>query len=156
MESKKILFVIGAANLVLVGVVALLLFAEAPGTQSAPPKQSVNIKHSESPLPTAPQSVSTEIGALEPDYSSARMPAALAEMDPGIFMATDLQVAEWEALQEEFINEVGNKLPSNAAEWQRWESARKANDEMFRIKFGEEIYRQQAQAAGREGAGHFP
>ncbi|MBU6182288.1 MAG: hypothetical protein KGR46_05690 [Verrucomicrobia bacterium] len=67
-------------------------------------------------------------------------PAALIPESPEIPIITDQQVAEWEALQDTFIQEIGNKLPTNDAERDEWLRAKQRNDEMFRLKFGTQAY----------------
>lgn len=165
-NTKTFLAAIALLNLALLLALLFLVSSGAPDTPRVDHDRSASFRndlgqHFGSPhkapknKPTAALEDFTRAPSFENPIPTIQMPAAIAEMNPEVFLTTDLQVAEWEALQEEFINEVGNKLPENAAEWQRWKLAQKASDEMFRIKFGEEIYRQQAQAAAREGSGYF-
>lgn len=81
----------------------------------------------------------------QPDQQSIMLtpmahPAALIPESPEIPIITDQQVAEWEALQDTFIQEIGNKLPTNDAEREEWLKAKQRSDEMFRLKFGTQAY----------------
>ena len=153
MKSKHLIGAAVVVNLLLLGAIGFLLFSnpqKAEFGESSVTRKKLGENHVFASDPDLADSKNTSSNLEEPDYSAVQMPAAMAEMDPGVFMTTGLQVAEWETLQEEFINKVANKLPTNAAEWELWESARQQSDEMFRIKFGEEIYQKQLQAAAQE------
>lgn len=84
------------------------------------------------------------------------LPAAMLEPDESIAITTELQVAEWEQLQEEFVQAVGGRAPSNAVEKEAWVRAQNKNDELFRAKFGWDAFQQQQLKAYREGLAPAP
>jgi hypothetical protein len=77
-------------------------------------------------------------------------PAVLVPADPAK-QFTDRQVAEWEKLQDDFVEAVGgpNQNPADPAYRARWISAQLANDQAFRAKFGTQAFLQQNIEAGR-------
>lgn len=80
-----------------------------------------------------------------------QLPASMTVDVAGIELETDIQVAEWERLQDEFIAEVGDSVPTDAASRKIWISAQRKNDEKFRLKFGTEAFLQQQMEAYRAG-----
>lgn len=80
-----------------------------------------------------------------------QLPAAMTIENPAIEITTDLQVAEWERLQDEFIAEVGGTLPNDPASRKTWIQAQRRNDEKFRLKFGTEAFLRQQMDAYRGG-----
>lgn len=82
---------------------------------------------------------------------SLQLPAAMTIENPAIEITTDLQVAEWERLQDEFIAQVGGSLPNDAASREIWIQAQRESDEKFRLKFGTEAFLRQQMDAYRGG-----
>jgi hypothetical protein len=82
---------------------------------------------------------------------SLQLPAAMTIENPAIEITTDLQVAEWERLQDEFIAEVGGTLPNDPASREIWIQAQRKSDERFRLKFGTEAFLRQQMDAYRKG-----
>lgn len=80
-----------------------------------------------------------------------QLPAAMTIENPAIEITTDLQVSEWERLQEEFIAEVGGTLPNDPQSRKVWIKAQRRNDEKFRVKFGTEAFLRQQMDAYRGG-----
>jgi hypothetical protein len=80
-----------------------------------------------------------------------QLPAAMTIENPAIEITTDLQVSEWERLQDEFIAEVGGTLPNDPASRKTWIQAQRRNDEKFRLKFGTEAFLRQQMDAYRGG-----
>ena len=160
MKARPFIQFVVLANLLLVGFILFLLLDSPAALQTG----MQFFAHSSDRISASSGSVSKPAGMLSAqifeekadssltieEKNTLQMPVAIIAMDPRVFVYTDQQVAEWEALQEEFINEVGNKLPTSPCEWERWEAASQLSDEMFRIKFGEEIYQKQLQAAAQE------
>lgn len=80
-----------------------------------------------------------------------QLPAAMTIENPAVEITTDIQVSEWERLQDEFIAEVGGKLPTNPESRKTWIKAQRKNDEKFRLKFGTEAFLRQQMDAYRGG-----
>jgi len=80
-----------------------------------------------------------------------QLPASMTIENPEIEITTDLQVGEWERLQDEFIAEVGGTLPNDPESRKIWIQAQRKNDERFRLKFGTEAFLRQQMDAYREG-----
>ncbi|MFZ4589013.1 MAG: hypothetical protein ACOYNG_08520 [Terrimicrobiaceae bacterium] len=80
-----------------------------------------------------------------------QLPASLTIENPEIEIMTDIQVSEWERLQDEFIAEVGDSVPTDAASRKTWIRAQRKNDEKFRAKFGTEAFLRQQMDAYRAG-----
>lgn len=80
-----------------------------------------------------------------------QLPAAMTIENPSIEITTDLQVSEWERLQDEFIADVGGVLPYDAASRKVWIKAQRKNDDKFRAKFGTEAFQRQQMDAYRKG-----
>jgi hypothetical protein len=80
-----------------------------------------------------------------------QLPASMTIESPDIEITTDTQVYEWERLQDEFIAEVGDSLPTDAASRKTWIRAQRKNDEKFRAKFGTEAFLRQQMDAYRKG-----
>jgi hypothetical protein len=80
-----------------------------------------------------------------------QLPAAMTIENPAIEITTDLQVSEWERLQDEFLAEVGGTLPNDPASRKIWIQAQRKNDEKFRLKFGTEAFLRQQMDAYRGG-----
>lgn len=80
-----------------------------------------------------------------------QLPAAMTVENPAVEITTDLQVGEWERLQDEFIAEVGGKLPTDPDSRKTWIKAQRGNDERFRLKFGTEAFLRQQMDAYRSG-----
>lgn len=160
MKTKHLLAFFGITNLSLVAIIAFLLYQNTALLQNSREDSSQSLAQNtflaersnfETEIHGSPLvHQSKPIQVPEPEHPPAPMPAAVAPIDPSIFNPNDQQVAEWESLQEDFVKKVGNKLPTNAEEWQRWEEARQESDRIFRSKFGEEIYQKQLQAAAQE------
>lgn len=74
----------------------------------------------------------------KPSSSSQRpsLPAALVPDNPHVPIKTNQEVDQWERLQDQFINDVQNKYPSDQAERERWLAAQQYNDNLFRARFG--------------------
>lgn len=84
------------------------------------------------------------------------LPAAMLEPDASIPITNELQVAEWEQLQEEFVQAVKGRAPATDAEKDAWVQAQLENDDLFRAKFGWEAFRQQQLKAYMEGLAPAP
>ena len=80
-----------------------------------------------------------------------QLPAAMTIENPAIEITTDLQVGEWERLQDEFIAEVGGTLPNDPASRKIWIQAQRKSDERFRLKFGTDAFLRQQMDAYRGG-----
>jgi hypothetical protein len=80
-----------------------------------------------------------------------QLPAAMTIENPAVEITTDIQVSEWERLQDEFIAEVGGKLPNDPNSRKTWIKAQRKNDEKFRAKFGTEAFLRQQMDAYRAG-----
>jgi hypothetical protein len=80
-----------------------------------------------------------------------QLPAAMTIENPSIEITTDLQVSEWERLQDEFIADVGGVLPNDPASRKVWIKAQRKNDDKFRAKFGTEAFQRQQMDAYRAG-----
>lgn len=80
----------------------------------------------------------------------------MLEPDESIPITNELQVAEWEQLQEEFVQAVDGRAPSNATEKEAWIRAQQENDDLFRAKFGWDAFRQQQLKAYVEGLAPAP
>lgn len=80
------------------------------------------------------------------------LPAALVPDSPAIPITTDQQVAEWEKLQDDFVNQVGGETPNlkDVATRERWSDAQQYNDNLFRAKFGTQAYILQNLEAARQ------
>lgn len=160
MKTKHLLAFFGFTNVSLVAVIAFLLYQNTTLLKTS--RDTFSQSLAQNTLLAERSNFETEIHGPslghqsipiqvhQPEHPPAPVPAAVAPIDPSIFNPNDQQVAEWESLQEDFVNKVGNKLPTNAEEWQRWEEARQESDRIFRSKFGEEIYQKQLQAAAQE------
>jgi hypothetical protein len=165
MKTKHFVALAALPNLLLIPVLGFLLFdgtffSKAPDSSFFEKPKSQDAKFSE-PVRRAKSQADSNGDSLKqisaaPVLEPVQMPAAMAAMDPNVFLITEQQVAEWEALQDEFISEVGNKMPSDPEEQKRWEAARQMSDEMFRIKFGDEVFQKQLHAAAREKESAFP
>lgn len=79
------------------------------------------------------------------------LPAAMLEPDETISITTELQVAEWERLQDLFVEAVGGRNPGDQASREVWVRAQQDNDERFRQKFGWDAFQAQQMKAYREG-----
>jgi len=79
------------------------------------------------------------------------LPAAMLEPDKSIAITTELQVAEWERLQEDFVQAVNGRAPGSESEREAWIRAQQKNDELFRLKFGWDAFNAQQLKAYREG-----
>jgi len=80
-----------------------------------------------------------------------QLPAAMTIENPAVEITTDLQVGEWERLQDEFIAEVGGKMPTDPESRKIWIQAQRKNDDRFRLKFGTEAFLRQQMDAYRGG-----
>ena len=80
-----------------------------------------------------------------------QLPAAMTIENPSIEITTDLQVSEWERLQDEFIADVRGALPTDASSRKIWIKAQRKNDDKFRAKFGAEAFQRQQMDAYRKG-----
>ena len=80
-----------------------------------------------------------------------QLPAAMTIENPSIEITTDLQVSEWERLQDEFIADVRGALPTDAGSRKIWIKAQRKNDDKFRAKFGTEAFQRQQMDAYRAG-----
>ena len=80
-----------------------------------------------------------------------QLPASMAVNVAGIELDTDIQVSEWERLQDEFVKEVGDSVPTDAASRKTWIRAQRKNDDKFRAKFGTEAFLRQQMEAYRAG-----
>lgn len=161
MKSKSLLASLVLTNIALV-LVILFLVGERVHPRISPSQHEFphHIASQTAPAnPANPEASPIEISATFPNQIDAiraeepppaAMPAAIAPINESLLNPTEQQVAEWEAIQEDFINKVGNKLPRNPEEWQRWNEAREESDRILRIKFGEEIFQKQLQSAARE------
>ena len=83
------------------------------------------------------------------------LPAALAPDSPVIPITTDQQVAEWEKIQDNFVNAVGGKTPNpnDPASLKNWMTAQELSDAMFKQKFGTVAFLIQNAEAGRQSVG---
>lgn len=114
--------------------------------------------------PTVPAEVSTDaIPADQPDpvapfidQPRLWLPAAMLEPDESIGISSELQVAEWEQLQEDFVRAVNGTMPGNKADREVWIRAQQENDDLFRAKFGWEAFNAQQLKAYREGLAPQP
>jgi hypothetical protein len=79
------------------------------------------------------------------------LPAAMLEPDESIGISSELQVAEWEQLQEDFVQAVNGRAPGSEDEREAWIHAQEENDDLFRQKFGWEAFQAQQLKAYREG-----
>lgn len=79
------------------------------------------------------------------------LPAAMLEPDPSIPISTELQVAEWERLQELFVRAVDGRAPGDLESREVWVRAQQDSDDRFRQKFGWDAFRAQQLKAYREG-----
>lgn len=79
------------------------------------------------------------------------LPAAMLEPDGSIGISSELQVAEWEQLQEDFVQAVNGRAPGSEDEREAWIHAQEENDDLFRQKFGWEAFQAQQLKAYREG-----
>lgn len=130
-------------------------------TSPKPSKRTAKTERNENPAPDGTDNLVSQYYAGEPvsvpgnaiALSSAPqateakplLPASMADHDPAkVPIATDQQVVEWEGLQDDFVAEVGGTEPSDTAGNERWQSARLANDEVFRAKFGWQAFVQQS------------
>jgi hypothetical protein len=79
-------------------------------------------------------------------------PAVLVSPDPATPMS-ELQVAEWQRLEQDFIEQIGgpNQNPRDPKYRERWQTAQEISDEMFRQKFGTEAFLRFNTEAGRRG-----
>jgi hypothetical protein len=80
-----------------------------------------------------------------------QLPAAMTIENHSIEITTDLQVSEWERLQDEFIADVRGVLPTDASSRKIWIKAQRKNDDKFRAKFGTEAFQRQQMDAYRAG-----
>lgn len=90
------------------------------------------------------------------DTQTVQTPLAMLEPDESIRITSELQVAEWEQLQEDFVRAVDGRAPSNETEREAWIRAQQENDELFRVKFGWDAFQQQQLKAHREGLAPAP
>ena len=83
------------------------------------------------------------------------LPAALAPDSPAIPITTDQQVAEWEKIQDNFVNAVGGTSPNlnDTSSLNNWMTAQELSDAIFRQKFGTTAFLIQNAEAGRQSAG---
>jgi hypothetical protein len=159
MNTKKIVTAISVANLLLFVFVLFLILQnhEYPKSKSFV-KNTINNTPSNSEASTkgftparAEKSyphTNSEIFHEQPSLGSAQLPASMVQDSPDISIITEEQVFAWETLQDEFLHQVGNELPSNQAELEIWQEARLRNDEAFRLKFGNQAFLiQERQAA---------
>lgn len=79
------------------------------------------------------------------------LPAAMLEPDPSIPISTELQVAEWERLQDLFVRAVDGRAPGDLESREVWVRAQQDSDDRFRQKFGWDAFRAQQLKAYREG-----
>jgi hypothetical protein len=106
------------------------------------------------PAQAAAGSLPAEDGsALVPVTEETRLwlPAAMLEPDETISITTELQVAEWERLQDLFVEAVDGRNPGDQASREVWVRAQEDNDERFRQKFGWDAFQAQQMKAYREG-----
>lgn len=109
--------------------------------------------------PTLPAEISTDaMPADQPDPVATFidqprlwLPAAMLEPDESIGISSELQVAEWEQLQEDFVRAVNGTMPGNKADREVWIRAQQENDDLFRAKFGWDAFNAQQLKAYREG-----
>lgn len=80
-----------------------------------------------------------------------QLPASMVEVNPEIGIGTEMQVAEWERLQDEFVAAVDDTLPVDSSSRRAWVRAQRLNDELFRAKFGTEAFLRQQMDAYRSG-----
>lgn len=112
-------------------------------------------------IPPVPLAGQTAAGSLPGEDGSAVvpvtaetrlwLPAAMLEPDETISITTELQVAEWERLQDLFVEAVGGRNPGDQASREVWVRAQEDNDERFRQKFGWDAFQAQQMKAYREG-----
>jgi hypothetical protein len=98
--------------------------------------------------------ISLDSGGSPPDVAPQPrlwLPAAMLEPDKSIAITTELQVAEWERLQEDFVQAVNGRAPGSESEREAWIRAQQKNDELFRLKFGWDAFNAQQLKAYREG-----
>ncbi|MFZ4483317.1 MAG: hypothetical protein ACOYOL_04970, partial [Chthoniobacterales bacterium] len=115
---------------------------------SSPSASSVSV-----PVPvagTVPPSASANVSVVTAD-TRLWLPAAMLEPDKSIPISTELQVAEWERLQDLFVEAVGGRAPGDQASRENWVSAQQKSDDLFRQKFGWDAFRTQQMKAYREG-----
>lgn len=111
------------------------------------------------PQPTEaalPGSTGSPNGPAFVDQPRLWLPAAMLEPDESIAITSELQVSEWEQLQEEFVQAVDGRAPSNETEREAWIRAQQENDDLFRAKFGWDAFRQQQLKAYMEGLAPAP
>jgi hypothetical protein len=83
----------------------------------------------------------------------ALLPAALVPVDPAISL-NEQQATEWNKLQQDFVADVGNPNDNSGESTylDRWITAQRANDAMFKAKYGNAAFILQNLAASRRPA----
>jgi len=131
-------------------------------TDVNPPASEANETFSTLPTETAAAPSVPAVGAVLPDEPVITdqprlwLPAAMLEPDESIPITSELQVVEWEQLQEEFVQAVDGRAPANDTEKEAWIRAQQENDDLFRAKFGWDAFRQQQLKAYMEGLAPAP
>ena len=135
---------------------------ESPPSDANPPTRDSGEISSTSPTRAATAVVPPQVEAGLPeepvtvDQPRLWLPAAMLEPDESIGITTELQVAEWEQLQEEFVQAVGGQAPGDESEKEAWVRAQQENDDLFRAKFGWDAFRSQQLKAYMEGLAPAP